>query len=632
MIQKPNKMIFVLAVMITMAIAPILGRKLFTVPVIFQVEYFSDNFDQEDNVVEKVLVYESDKPWLAVDPGAFEHNEEKRRYEYLTEKSGEGQNVPLTIFGNKLDKFSLTLSYRLTNEDAELSEEGVKVSRYSNGVLKEQREFFFRDYSGGLWGGSGAGEIHYMYYPLFSLQVILYYLGFFVICSILLCTVETKQGDKFRQTKCVRYLQSKADYIYLAFFALVCFLAVAYLKNEVYLVTNDTESYCIESFGELSWSYRMPVYQIFLLLIKKATHLTDWMDVFPYVIVVQVLIAIIGVLALYDSAKKILQNKYLAVLATYSYAVLMSVYGYTEVIRVESLSISEMAMMLWLIIQVITTVKKRYVALSCVMAMMCIFTKPSFLFLLPILALFFFVYIVWERKYDLIKWTVGSILVCLIILFAYCRHNESLTGHFMLSSVTYHNQIGIMFANDMYQNPDYPEITAAAEELIANRKSSDYLASAEELCDEFGHTEVAEYLKSCRRLYAKQYFRQILSHTTLEEGIIELYMPSRIAGKNVQILFEIIRTLLMPFNFGALLVLMMIELVYSFAVWIRKKTLLYMSFGIVGCLLGTYVISIVSLYAASLQRYVVHIIPLVVLLVAMQIERYAAKISGAIIS
>lgn len=624
MIQKPDKMIFVLAFMITMAIAPFLGRKLFAAPEIFQIEYFSGDSEQADNAVEKLLVYESDKPWLAVDPGSFEHNEEKGRYEYLTEKSGDGQNVPLTILGNKLDKFSLTLSYRLTDENAELSEEGVKVSRYSNGVLEEQKEFLFCDYSGGLWGGSGAGEIHYVYYPFFSLGVILYYFGFLVICCILLLAVVAKQGDKLRQIKCVRYLQSKADYIYLAFFAFVCFMAAAYLKNEVYLVTNDTESYCIESFGELSWFYRMPVYQTFLLLIKRITHLTDWMDVFPYVVGAQVLIAIIGVLALYDSAKKILQNKYLATLAAYSYAVLMAVYGYTEVIRVESLSISEMAMMIWLIIKVITTAKKRYIAFSCAMAVVSVFTKPSFLFLLPILALFFFVYIAWERKYDLIKWVGRLCFVCLIVLFAYCRHNESLTGHFMLSSVTYHNQVGIMFANDMYRNPDYPEITAVAEEMIANCEASDYLASAKELCNKFGYSEVAEYLKSCRRLYAKQYFRQILSHTTLEEGIIELYMPSRIAGKNVQVLFEIIRTLLMPFNFGALLVLMLIELIYGFAVWIRQKTLPYMSFGTVGCLLGTYVISIVSLYDASLQRYVVHIIPLAVLLVAMQIDHLAA--------
>ena len=49
--------------------------------------------------MEKLLVYEGDKPWLAVDPGSFEHNEEKGRYEYLTEKSGGGAERPTNYFG-----------------------------------------------------------------------------------------------------------------------------------------------------------------------------------------------------------------------------------------------------------------------------------------------------------------------------------------------------------------------------------------------------------------------------------------------------------------------------------------------------------------------------------------------------
>lgn len=48
-------------------------------------EYFSNNIDEYDNVVDRVLIYEYDDPGLKVDSGSFIFSEEKERYDYTVE-------------------------------------------------------------------------------------------------------------------------------------------------------------------------------------------------------------------------------------------------------------------------------------------------------------------------------------------------------------------------------------------------------------------------------------------------------------------------------------------------------------------------------------------------------------------
>ena len=255
------------------------------------------------------------------------------------------------------------------------------------------------------------------------------------------------------------------------------------------------------------------------------------------------------------------------------------------------------------------------------MVLLCIFERPSFLFLLPLLAVFFTVFIVWERRWDLIKCVVISFGVCLLVVFAYCKHNEALTGHFMLSNIAYYNQISIMLDNDMWMNSKYPEISFEAQQRVKhNEQNENGLASAEELCARFGYKEMSEYLKDCRKIYRKRYVKTILSHSALEEPVIDLYMSDKIVGRNRQFIFEIIRTSFLPFSYATMLIFIVIELIYGFAIWIREKRLVYMSFGIPGCLLGIYVTSVISLFGAKLQRYAIHMLPLLVLLIAMEID------------
>ena len=137
-------------------------------------------------------------------------------------------------------------------------------------------------------------------------------------------------------------------------------------------------------------------------------------------------------------------------------------------------------------------------------------------------------------------------------------------------------------------------------------------------CWEKGYSEAARYIADCKRLHRKEYIDYLISIVTkhLDQPIVIL-SPECVPGDFLSILFETLRGLLMPFNYAGFLIITFGEIVYCAVCFVKRKEVLFMPIGITGCILAGYIVSVISWTSTQLQRYMVHLIPLYVMVVAI---------------
>lgn len=386
-----------------------------------------------------------------------------------------------------------------------------------------------------------------------------------------------------------------------------------------FATTNDTTDYFPESIRNLGWPVRTPGYPLFLFAIKTIVGAKEWEAAFPAIVMVQIVISIVCIYFFYDSLQKILRNTTIALIFSYLYAIIVAIYGYPEFIMPESLSISCMVLCVWIVVQILETGKMRYFVSLSLFVLWTIMIKPAMLFLIAVVPVFLFV--LWLNKFHKKELYAGifSYLFCMVLLMGYCNYNKQLTGYAMLCTIPSYNEVGILVQSDMYENENYPEVSAFIRERADTDKTA--VRIGVETCDEFGFSYVAEYLQDTRKLYIKDHIKRLLRDIgkTAFQPIVHIGSRLNITDDTYDF-FHMVQKIVLPINYCILLLMMLAELLYGIAASIKLKQMQYMSFGISGCVLAIYLTSMIALLDADVRRYMVHMIPLAMMLEAMLVN------------
>lgn len=409
----------------------------------------------------------------------------------------------------------------------------------------------------------------------------------------------------------------KANWHYfIMFIVTVIWYIVVCIGRAPILVRPDTSSYQIASIRELSWSHRLPGYQLISLFFYYLCG--GYEDANKYIVLFQICIAIIGSMLFYDALYKYLHSRILALLFGIANMMTIAMFGYSETLLTESLAISIMCMLIWILVRAVNTRKNKYFIGLSIISLCGTMIRPSFIFLFPCLAIFFVCfYIADNRKLAFTGFL--SLLFCTFVILAYCKHNELLIGKFCLSDVSYNNDLSSIIEGGMYDNPDYLEITEFIRTELDN-DDTNCLRKAKNTLNYFGYDIGSEYIKDTKKLHYKQYINYIKNNalTTLNQSIVEL--ASQISTRR-QSIYEMLRITLLPWSFSALLLLTIIYLGYVIYKSIKEKKFYYVDFGIVACILCIYILSLITLYGAALQRIAICIIPCAFFLESLLIKR-----------
>lgn len=561
---------------------------------------------QEDGAIDRLLIsrmIHSGASLEQIPSEQIEYDDEKERWEIPGNGSG--------VFRFKIRSWqflTFMVEYRLTSQDVVLTDEAFDVSVFQNGQLIQSDKYSI---------GHVYDVRQKFIYCRDGAKVICLFIAVWIIW---LCICWS--AGQWAARKKFNSLRNRIDleYFFLMIFAVTCFMFLNYAAP-INGYVNDTASYCANSVSEFSWYNRMPVYQFLLLVVRKILNASDWETVFPIIVFIQRAFSIVGIVAFYSALKKICRNRTIAIVFSYLYAMAVSIWGYTEYILTESLAVSLMCVLIWLIVKIIDTHKRIYIVLCSVLTVVAILERPSFLFLLPVLGIFFLILGLYTQNKGILRWGLGGVAVCTLLILGYCGRNERLTGQFMLCCVTYHNQGANLLKGNMFVNEQYPDITEESIKRAQHPQSS--LADATDLCRMFGYDKIADYQKSCRKLYFKEYVYYLLETNVLDwldKPIIEERMTEDIC---LRIMLETVRLLAIPYNFALLMIVCFAEFAYGVCSFIRRKRLDFLSFGIPGCIWAILITSMISLEDDALPRLAICIIPLAVMLTAMVLDQLA---------
>lgn len=233
------------ALFVMIWLSPIIG-KIFSKPFVYEIIYNKGTI--EENNVDTVYIdniYADGKGVLSVEKSDnIEHNDEKGSYYWY----GDQEEAKLSICVRNIDALSFRVGYYA--KEAGVVSDDTNISILFGGKKEFYKISNFDDY--------GVQEIEYRR----GEKAVSEYLGEIVIFVVIFCSIFLywpRLNEKFKNPLIYVLLFSAAVKKYYGM------LYPAY----VYYETGDSPTYVIESLSELSWSHRMPVYQLFIWMIRK---------------------------------------------------------------------------------------------------------------------------------------------------------------------------------------------------------------------------------------------------------------------------------------------------------------------------------------------------------------------------
>lgn len=395
-------------------------------------------------------------------------------------------------------------------------------------------------------------------------------------------------------------------------------------QKPFYEITPDSFTYQIKDLSALIDGHRLPLYKIinwfFYILCGKNYEYAS-----IAVVIFQTLISIFSSVLIYECLDIVIKKRRINVLLTIIYAVIVGAFGYNEHILTESLAISFMTLLIWLIVKAISSEKKIYFILLPVVSLFSVLLRPSFIFLFPLLGMFLVIYFIYHRKTAL--YGLISLLLALSLILGICFIHKDKYGLFCLSDVSYQNEMGIIVSNGYYNCDEYEVMSDYIERNIINSESEDKCCYFSDVSSIFGFDKTIEYMKACKKEHLIQMIRDSVEYTLYPYSDAFIIRTNSTLNLKMQILFGAIIVSIFPFTYGGLLFITVVFLIDTIVRSYKEQKIKYIELGLIGCIWCIYILTFLTLYEASAQRIAVHIIPCVVVIAGLIIERVTSVIS-----
>lgn len=544
--------------------------------------------------------------------GAVEYREEENQYRW------DGfREVSLNKKIKRFDSLEFVLKYSENEETGKASDAVVNVLIAGKTYRLPLKTFYQNEK---VFVQRGA-RLEYWFYCSGIFFV------FFAVCMIAEKYIKSGGENKGTWSGKIKFCIRKI--VYSPIFSLeIWAVAVRMYMNRwewTYHVNNDTSSYLINSLSELSYIYRMPVYQIFLYLIKKIFQCETEDMLFQKVIIIQSVLGILSCALMWLALKKILKSECLAFIGAMVYASQPYIIYWERAIMTESLALD---MIIGLILILACYLKKpnSWFAFSIgLYSFLLVMTRPSFLILFPVLTVFFLMkFFVSKEERTYTFWGGGGLILGIGFLLLYCGNNWRITGQFMLSHVSYDNEASIIISNGIYESTEYPEIMEAISRYKENDISS--LNMSYKLYEECGgYPKVVKWIKSIIKEKPLEYFEATFKEWGKYQHKQLWYNPYEL-GMYFRSGYEGISRLLMPFSYLNIVVISIFEVFVGVLRWYRMKKAPWVEWGLSALILSIVVLGFMTLTFATPHRICVCVIPCTIILFFKIVENGMTQI------
>ncbi len=379
-------------------------------------------------------------------------------------------------------------------------------------------------------------------------------------------------------------------------------------------VNNDTASYIARSVGEMQFWCRMPIYQLFILLVRRMTGF-DAGQLYVAVAYTQMVLGVAFAGLFSVCMQKLTQNRFVRLLLGVAYAINPCVIYWETTIMTESLALDELILLVWLLLLFFESPGRIKAFALGILAFAMIMTRPSYIILLPIMFLFWIIYYMVGRKNGsgIPVVGLGGAAVCLVAVLLYCYGNKQTTGRFMLSSISYINELSILIDNGLCDEDADPDIASFIREQSMQEDNS--LTVAENTLVHFGYDRGGDYTKLMLNRHLNTFLAIAWEKWQKYAGQSIGHVNSLDEGNNWKY-DHALQRILMPLPYIGVLILSLIGYALSFYCWIRRKRVPWMGLAFPTIIISIILLGFVTLTHATPQRICVCIIPLFYFLIA----------------
>ena len=379
---------------------------------------------------------------------------------------------------------------------------------------------------------------------------------------------------------------------------------------------NDTEGYLNSEINIL----RTPGYPLYIKILREFLK-----EKYLYGVVIgQTIIALVSIWCIYKFFINVLCKKELAVIGTLVYGCLPTLVNYEVCILTDSFSVSFLIIFLYFLSEYLINENLKNIIMINLICFFLIMIRPSNLFLLIILFLFWFIRIFTEKKkiYNTVGLMCSTIIVICLFIYQYLVYVKC--GLFSISYVGQLNQIITIIMNNWYIHPDYTEFSSYIQNLKEVQKLDDWtilnMFSEKFLYLNHNYEQVSNYIKDCifyNYMEYKVYLKNIWINIA-NESINSIYATS----KNIfsQFLFNSMNNLVFPFSFLQIFFLYLLSLIINIKYWICQKEIRWVNLGLSSFGLAYLIIGIFGA-PIEMERHSICAVPIAIMTCTLFFQR-----------
>ena len=338
-----------------------------------------------------------------------------------------------------------------------------------------------------------------------------------LICILLFCFALINVHNPFFINQKIRDIQNILNnpltYILLG---VMSFRLIFMFFSTRYHTFYDTSSYVTAANNLLSGhidEFRTPIYPLFLALVSFITGAEIGSAAcFTAVAAIQQFLSVISLCFFYSIAHKVIKSDTVANVITVIYGCAPMLFQFDSCILTESLTLLLVNIFLYFVIGFIQERTYYYAVVSACSAVILIFTRPTFVYLLLLLPLLYVAFLMFQKgaRKQALAGILASVFAGIMIL-GYCSMNYSQNGIAELSTVTgSKNELLVIVGSGIYKQDKESEIGKKVYERYSPKDAPhDPLGFADTLISEYGSEKVAEYISNLKKMNTEAYTKYV---------------------------------------------------------------------------------------------------------------------------
>jgi len=327
--------------------------------------------------------------------------------------------------------------------------------------------------------------------------------------------------------KVLKIIKSPIIYILI----LCVFFQIKIYKNasNEYTLTPDSYTYYEEYKGgnilkgEID-DFRTPGYPEFIKIIKIFSNEDD---LYNNVVIVQKIMFLIEIILIYMTMIKITKNKIISSIISLIVGICPYFVLFNTLILTEALAVFELVLLIFITTLYICKPRKLTAALTGVIILLMIMTRPGYIYMIPIYVLFWVLRYILNKK-EIRNAVIGlvSVFITSVLIFMYCIQIKNLYGNFMISSVTYINDLVSIADSKAYTETSESEIKQIMQEVRDDKTDAESCWEVRNRLSNYSYKEKKEFIKEAK--YSKKHIKylvnKLISLGGVQLGIIG-YIP-----------------------------------------------------------------------------------------------------------